>query len=85
MASGTVLAGFGLASRRRARDRRRDLRLERDERDVGVVAADFFQVAVIVVGIPLAAWRPSSHVTGRGIAVLATPFIPQAWARAPSS
>jgi SSS family solute:Na+ symporter len=43
----------------------------------GVVAADFLQVAIIVVGIPLTAWAAVSHADpGTTSAVMATPFIP---------
>jgi SSS family solute:Na+ symporter len=44
----------------------------------GVVAADFFQVSIIAVGIPLTAWAAVSHAdAGTAAAVLATPFIPE--------
>ncbi|MGE0463735.1 MAG: sodium:solute symporter family protein [Vicinamibacterales bacterium] len=44
----------------------------------GVVAADFFQVSIIALGIPLTAWAAMSHVDpGTTSAVLATPFIPE--------
>jgi len=44
----------------------------------GVVAADFFQVTIIAVGIPLTAWAAlSSADPGTASAVLATPFIPE--------
>ncbi|MFA5910789.1 MAG: sodium:solute symporter family protein [Vicinamibacterales bacterium] len=43
----------------------------------GVVAADFFQVAIIVVGIPLTAAAAASVVDpGTTAQVLATPFVP---------
>jgi SSS family solute:Na+ symporter len=43
----------------------------------GVVAADFFQVAIIVVGIPLTAWTAVAQAApGVASAALATPFIP---------
>jgi SSS family solute:Na+ symporter len=43
----------------------------------GVVAADFFQVSIIVIGIPLTAWAAVSHADpGVAAAALATPFIP---------
>ena len=44
----------------------------------GVVAVDFFQVAVIVVGIPLSAFAIVSSVdVGTTLQVLSTPFIPE--------
>jgi len=44
----------------------------------GVVAADFFQVAVIAVGIPLTAWAAVGQAdAGTVSAVLSTPFIPE--------
>ncbi len=47
----------------------------------GVVAADFLQVAIIVVGIPLTAWAAVSHAdAGAAAAALATPFIPSGMA-----
>lgn len=43
----------------------------------GVVAADFFQVAIIVIGIPLSAAFAATHVdAGTTAQVLATPFVP---------
>jgi SSS family solute:Na+ symporter len=43
----------------------------------GVVAADFVQVAIILVGIPLAAVAAASHAGGAATAsILATPFVP---------
>lgn len=44
----------------------------------GVVAADFFQVSIIALGIPLTAWAAVSQAdAGTASAVLATPFIPE--------
>ncbi len=44
----------------------------------GVVAADFFQVAIIVVGIPLSAFAAAGHVDPAATAhVFSTPFVPE--------
>ena len=44
----------------------------------GVVAVDFVQVIVILVGVPLAAIAAVIHAPGAGMgSILATPFIPQ--------
>ena len=44
----------------------------------GVVAVDFVQVSIIMIGIPLAAIAAVTHAPGVGMgSVLATPFIPE--------
>ncbi len=44
----------------------------------GVVAADFFQVSIIALGIPLTAWAAVSQADpGAASAALTTPFIPE--------
>jgi len=44
----------------------------------GVVAADFLQVSIIVVGIPLTAIAAAAHTdAGTTLSVLATPFVPE--------
>lgn len=79
MAAGSVLSGFGLDFTHAVLAIGTVILLSNVMSGMwGVVVADFFQVAIITVGIPLTAWAAVSHAgAGTASAVLATPFIPE--------
>ena len=79
MASGTVLAGFGFEYAHAVLAIGAVIFFSNVMSGMwGVVAVDFVQVAIIMIGIPLAAVAAVTH--GEGVALrtlLATPFVPE--------
>lgn len=78
MACGTVLAGFGFEFTPAVLSVGAVIFFSNVMSGMwGVVAADFLQVAIIVIGIPVAAMAAVSHADAGPIGpLLATPFIP---------
>ena len=78
MASGTVLAGFGFEFSHAVLVIGGVILLSNVMSGMwGVVAVDFVQVSIIMVGIPLAAAAAVAHAGGVALGpILATPFIP---------
>lgn len=78
MACGTVLAGFGFDFRQAVLVIGGVIFFSNVMSGMwGVVAVDFVQVVVIMIGIPLAAVAAVTHVDGATIGpILATPFVP---------
>jgi len=78
MASGSVLSGFGLEFKTAVLLIGGVILLSNVMSGMwGVVAVDFVQVLIIVVGIPLAAWAAiASGPEGTTASLLATPFVP---------
>lgn len=78
MAAGSVLAGFGVSFQTAVLGIGAVIFFSNVMSGMwGVVAADFFQVAIIVVGIPLTAVAAAGHAgDGATWSILATPFVP---------
>jgi len=78
MACGTVLSGFGFPFRAGVLVVGAVIFFSNVMSGMwGVVAVDLVQVAIILIGIPLAAVAAAAHAdTGTTAAILATPFIP---------
>ncbi|HET7290804.1 MAG TPA: sodium:solute symporter family protein [Vicinamibacteria bacterium] len=82
MASGSVLSAFGLPYRTAVLAVGGTILVSNVMSGMwGVVAVDLVQVAVIVIGIPLAAWAAlGSAPEGTTSSLLATPFVPEGMA-----